>query len=167
MTVELFLFRHAGAEARTAELPDENRALTERGRERFVSCVEALERLEIDLDRIYHGPWLRAIQSAELLVPLLDGETVVTPHLAGPPTRELLDLLEGERIALVCHEPWATDLLSWLVFGERPFETGGRRDFLDFGKGAVAWLSGQHVEPGSMSLRAFLTPKTLRRLART
>jgi phosphohistidine phosphatase len=165
--VELFLFRHAGAEPRTAELPDENRALTERGRERFVGCVDALERLEIDFDRIYHGPWLRAVQSAELLVPLLEGETVVTPHLAGPPTRELIDLLEGERIALVCHEPWATDLLSWLVFGERTFETGGRRDFLDFGKGAVAWLSGQHVEPGSMSLRAFLTPKTLRRLART
>jgi phosphohistidine phosphatase len=166
VTVELFLFRHAEAEPRTAEIADEIRALTPRGRERFVACVEALERLEIDFDRIYHGPWLRAIQSAELLVPLLEGETVVTPHLAGPPTRELLDLLEGERIALVCHEPWATDLLSWLVFGVRSFESGGRRDFLDFGKGAVAWLSGQ-IEPGSMSLRAFLTPKTLRRLART
>jgi phosphohistidine phosphatase len=165
VTVELFLFRHAEAEQRTAELPDERRALTPRGRDRFVRSVEALERLEIDFDRVYHGPWLRAIQSAELLVPLLDGETVVTPLLAGPPTPELLDSLEGERIALVCHEPWASDLLSWLVFGTRAFEGGGRREFLDFDKGAVGWLSGI-VEPGSMSLRAFLTPKTLRRLAR-
>lgn len=166
MTVELFLLRHAEAEPRTAELTDEKRALTPRGRERFVRCVEALERLEIDFDRIYHGPWLRGIQSAELLVPLLDGETIVTPRLAGPPTRELLDLLEGERIAVVCHEPWASDLLSWLVFGVRAFDSAGRRDFLDFDKGAVAWLSGK-IEPGSMSLRAFLTPRTLKRLART
>ena len=166
MTVELFIFRHAEAEIRSAEVADESRALTPRGREKFIGCVEALERLEIEFDRIYHGPWLRATQSAELLVPLLDGETAVTPLLAGPPTQSLLDLLEGERIALVCHEPWATDLLSWLVFGVRSFEAGGRRDFLHFGKGAVAWLSG-NIEPGSMSLRAFLTPKTLRRLART
>ena len=36
----------------------------------------------------------------------------------------------------------------------------------DFDKGTVAWLSGK-IEPGSMSLRAFLTPRTLKRLART
>ena len=165
MSADLFVFRHAEAEERTAETADESRALTERGREKFEGAVDALGRLEIGFDRIYHGPWLRAVQSAEMLVPLLDGETVVTPYLAGPPTRELIDLLEGERIALVCHEPWATDLLSWLVFGVRAFEAGGRRDFLEFGKGAVAWLSGP-IEPGAMSLRAFLTPKTMRQLAR-
>jgi phosphohistidine phosphatase len=164
--MELFLFRHAEAEPRSADLPDERRALTPEGRERFRRCVRALERLEVDFDRIHHGPWLRAVQSAEMLVPLLDGETVVTPLLAEPPSQALIDLLEGERVAVVGHEPWLSDLLSWLVFGVRAFETGGRSDFLSFGKGAFAWLSGR-AEPGSMALRAFLPPKTLRRLART
>lgn len=165
MNVELFLFRHAEAEPRTDDVLDERRALTLRGRERFARGVGALERLEIGFDRLYHGPWLRAVQTAEILVPLLDGETVVTPLLAEPPGQALLDSLEGERIAVVGHEPWLSDLLSWLVFGIRTFEAGGRSDYLDFGKGAVAWLNGP-IAPGSMALRAFLPPKTIRRLAR-
>jgi len=166
VNAELFVFRHATAVPRSADLDDDARALTPRGRKRFARCVEALERLEIDLDRIYHSPALRAVETAELLVPLLEGETVVTPLLAQPPSGELLHALEGERIAVVGHEPWLSDLVSWLVFGVRIADPDGRSESPGLRKGALAWLSGP-IEPGSMVLRAFLPPKTLRRLART
>lgn len=163
--MELFLFRHAEAEARSGELPDERRALTVKGRERFLRAARGLDRLEVELDRIYHSPWLRAVESAEILTELLDGETVVTSLLAQPPTKELLDLLEGERVAVVGHEPWLSDLLGWLVFGVRMMETDGGSPTLDFGKGGLAWVGGK-PEAGAMSLRAFLPPRALRRLAR-
>jgi|RhiMethySRZTD1v2_1073278.scaffolds.fasta_scaffold967472_2 phosphohistidine phosphatase len=164
--MELFLFRHAEAEPRSAELPDERRSLTVKGRERFARAAHGLQRLEVELDRIYHSPWLRAIESAELLTLLLDGETVVTPLLAQPPTRELLDLFEGERVAVVGHEPWLSDLLGWLVFGVRMIDSEARTQTLDFGKGGLAWVGGK-PEPGAMSLRAFLPPRALRRLAKS
>jgi phosphohistidine phosphatase len=164
--MELFLFRHAEAEPRSGETPDERRALTPKGRERFVRGAEGLGRLEVEFDRIYHSPWLRSIESAELLTLLLDGETVVTPLLAQPPTQELLDLLEGESVAVVGHEPWLSDLLGWLVFGARMIESEGGSRPLDFGKGGLAWVGGK-PEPGAMSLRAFLPSRALRRLART
>ncbi|HEV8113337.1 MAG TPA: histidine phosphatase family protein [Planctomycetota bacterium] len=164
--MELFLFRHAEAEPRSGDAPDERRALTAKGRERFLRAAKGLERLEIQLDRIYHSPWLRSIESAELLSLLLDGETVVTPLLAQPPTRELLDILEGENVALVGHEPWLSDLLGWLVFGVRMMESDGKSPCLDFGKGGLAWVGGK-PEPGAMSLRAFLPPRALRRIGRS
>jgi phosphohistidine phosphatase len=164
--MELFLFRHAEAEPRSAETPDERRTLTVKGRERFLRGAEGLQRLEVELDRVYHSPWLRSIESAELLTLLLDGETVVTPLLAQPPTRELLDLFEGERVAVVGHEPWLSDLLGWLVFGVRMIDSEARSQSLDFGKGGLAWVGGK-PEPGAMSLRAFLPPRALRRLAKS
>jgi len=164
--MELFLFRHAEAEPRTAELPDERRSLTSKGREHFARGTKGLERLGIELDRIYHSPWLRAIESAELLSLCLDGETVVTPLLAQPPSRELLDLLEGEQVALVGHEPWLSDLLGWLLFGVRMIDSEAHSRTLEFGKGGLVWVTGK-PEPGAMTLRAFLQPRMLRRLARS
>jgi len=164
--MELFLFRHAEAEPREGEVPDERRALTARGRERFVRAAKGLERLEIAFDRIYHSPLLRSVESAELLTPLLDGETVVTPLLAQPPTPELLETFEGESVAVVGHEPWLSDLLGWLVFGARAREPEARSPTLGFAKGGLAWVGGE-PEPGAMSLRAFLPPRALRRIGRS
>jgi phosphohistidine phosphatase len=164
--MELFLFRHAEAEPRTAELPDARRSLTEKGRARFARGTRGLERLGVEFDRIYHSPWLRAIESAELLSLCLEGETVVTPLLAQPPTRELLDLLEGEQVAVVGHEPWLSDLFGWLVFGVRMIDSEARTQTLDFGKGGLAWVAGKPA-PGAMTLRGFLPPRALRRLARS
>ena len=168
MTMELFLFRHGEAEPATAELPDARRGLTTKGRERFARGIAGLERLEVELERIYHSPLRRAVESTELLTPLLErgGETVVTPLLSQAPSPELLELLDGERVALVGHEPWLSELLAWLVFGPPSAQSDGRADLLDFKKGGVAWLGGE-PEPGAMSLRAFLPPRALRRIARS
>jgi phosphohistidine phosphatase len=164
--MELFLFRHAEAEPSSGEIDDVRRTLTRKGRERFVRGVRGLERLEIELDRVYHSPWVRSIESAELLTPILDGETVVTRLLAQPPSQAMLDILEGERVGVVGHEPWLSDLLGWLVLGVRGQAPESGSEMFDFEKGAVAWVGGR-PEPGAMSLRAFLPPRALRRLAKS
>ncbi len=162
--MELLIIRHAIAQPRTDEIDDVDRALTPRGRTRFTLEVAGLTRLGLRVGDVYHSPWLRAVQTAELLEPLIDGELVATPQLAEPPGAALLGTLRGsgglDRIAVVGHEPWLGELCAWLVTGSpHPGEA------LLFKKGGVAWLEGTSLQPGTMVLRALYPPKSLRLLA--
>ncbi|MDX2003702.1 MAG: phosphohistidine phosphatase SixA [Meiothermus sp.] len=153
--MNLYLVRHAAAEDAREGQTDDQRALTGEGIEKFRGVVRGLSRLEVRFDRLYHSPKLRAVQTAELLTGLLEGESEVTPNLAAPPSPQLLEQLRGERVALVGHEPWLGELCAWLLTGEM----GGAA--FAFKKGGVAWLEGSPA-PGGMKLLAFLPPKVLR-----
>lgn len=154
--MNLYLIRHAPAE----EGPlDEARPLSPEGERRFKKAVRGLGRLGVRLDRLYHSPLLRAVQTANLLAPLLEGESEVAPALAEPPGEGVLDLLrEGERVGLVGHEPWLSQLAAWLAFGDPQLGEG-----LALKKGGVAWLQGE-ARPGGMRLRALFPPRVLRAL---
>ena len=157
--MEILLIRHAVAVPADGELADEARPLTAKGKQRFARAVTGLRHLGVKLDRVYHSPWLRAVETAELLVPLLDGETVVSGRLAAPPGKGLLAELGGDRIALVGHEPWMGELRAWLTLGQTKAAAG-----FDLRKGGVAWVEGEAVRPGAMKLVAFLPPRILRSL---
>ena len=66
-------------------------------------------------------------------------------------------------MALVGHEPYLSELLGWLLFGD--FVGDSAREALAerflFKKGGVAWLEGR-PRPGEVALRAFLPPKVFR-----
>ena len=155
--MDLFLIRHAIAEKRRPGLPDAERALTDKGRARFVEMVQHLHRAGFRFDRVYHSPWVRAAQTAELLAPINDGLFVPSEGLARSPLPSLLASLEGEQVACVGHEPWLSDTLSLLTTGS--FDGG----WVHFKKGAVAWLRG---EPSSarMQLRALWSSKAVQAL---
>ena len=102
---------------------------------------------------------MKSSELTALMHAVLDGEAVCSPALARPPGQGLLDDLVGERVAVVGHEPWVGELLTWLITGAQPDGSG-----LAFKRGGVAWLEGQ-PKPGRMTLRAFLPPKVLRALA--
>jgi phosphohistidine phosphatase len=160
--MELFIIRHAIAEEPRADLEDAERELTSKGRKRFAQSVEALSSLGIGFDRIVHSPWRRAAQTAELLTPICDHDPRSLDALARPPDSALLELLAGDRfeaqrLALVGHEPWLTELVAWLVVGD---PTDGDARF-ELKKGAVAHLRGTPA-PGQMQLIALMTPKLLR-----
>ena len=156
--MEIFVIRHAIALPGSMLLADAERPLTPQGRERFAQAVLGLQRLKVRFARLYHSPWLRAVETAELLAPVLDGKAVDSPALARAPSQDLLDTLVGERVALVGHEPWMGELVAWLT-------TGAPSDgsVFAFKRGGVAWLEGQ-PKPGQMELQAFLPPKVLRGL---
>lgn len=159
--MELFLIRHAPAEEATPEQPDSDRALTPKGRKRMERAARGLKRLDVQFDQLRHSPLLRALQTAELLVPLLQGESVADPRLTEPPGEALLADLHGERVALVGHQPWLGDLAAWLVTGDRAHGAGFALE-----KGGVAWLSGEPA-PGRMSLIGFFPLRGLRRMGRS
>jgi len=150
--MDLFLIRHAIAEERSADLPDVERALTEKGRSRFKLVVRSLARSGFRFDRVYHSPWLRALYTAELLAPLNDGPLIEVDALAGPPHPDFFASLEGEHVACVGHEPWMSDALSLLTIGDPDGH------WVRFKKGGVAWLRGTPL-PANMELRALIPPK--------
>jgi phosphohistidine phosphatase len=160
MKVELFLVRHAVAEEKAAGKADESRALTDEGRKEFKAVVRALKEAKVRLDRIFHSPLLRAVETADLLTKVLDGETTVLPGLAEAPDADLLAAVKGRRPALVGHEPWMSTLLAWLVTGKPDLA-----DRFEFPKGGVARLAGE-VAPGRMVLTGLWSPDLLARLGR-
>jgi len=145
--MDLFLIRHAIAEERRAGLNDEDRKLTETGRKRFRAMVEDLRRGSIELDRVYTSPWKRAVQTAELLDPVLSGPITHTEMLARAPEPGFFSELSGDSVACVGHEPWISDALSLLTVGD------AQGTWIRFKKGAIAWLRGD-PDPASMHLRA-------------
>ena len=145
--MDLFLIRHAIAEERRAGLPDEERQLTDNGRERFKQMVQGLDRRDIRFDRVYTSPWTRAVQTAELLAPVTEGKLIATEGLAQSPDPDFFANLEGQTIACVGHEPWLSDTLALLTTGEPP------GTWVRFKKGAIAWLRGK-PSPANMRLRA-------------
>ena len=156
--MELFVIRHAIAVPGSMLLADVDRPLSPKGRKRFAEAVLGLQGLKVRFDRLYHSPWLRAVETAELLAPVLDGKAVSSPALARAPSQDVLDALDGRRVALVGHEPWMGELVAWLTTGAPPHGS-----VFAFKRGGVAWLEGQ-PQPGQMVLQAFLPPKVLREL---
>lgn len=154
--MDLYLIRHAIAQERRPGLDDTRRELTDEGKLRFERGVVGLQKLGVLFDRLYHSPWTRAVQTAELLAPILEGAMVPTEYLADDPSQALLDTILGERVGLVGHEPWMSDLLLWLIYGRRDVYAA-----VAFKKGGVAWLRGEPT-PGRMELRALYPPKALR-----
>jgi phosphohistidine phosphatase len=158
--MRLYVIRHAIAAEPSPERPDAARPLTPEGRERFARAVRGARRLGWRLDRLYHSPLVRAVQTAVLLRPLLKGPATALPDLARAPDEEMLAHLEGERVALVGHEPHLGALVAWLVTGD-----AARGERFRFKKGGFAVLEGE-PRPGAMTLRELVAPGLLRRVGR-
>ncbi|GAB4519893.1 MAG: phosphohistidine phosphatase SixA [Haliangiales bacterium] len=176
--MDFFLIRHAPAVDRAEAPTDAVRPLSDRGRRRFRKAVAGMEALDLSLDLVLHSPWRRAVETAELLAPLLSRAAasdplVATELLAQTPDRALLALMReppparlddgGEApranaIALVGHEPWMSELLSLMLTGDR-----AHADATPFKKGGVAWLRPR-AQGERADLVAFLPPRLLRRL---
>lgn len=157
--MELYVVRHAIAEPRGTGWIDAERPLTPRGIERLQATVDGLMAGRVRVDAIFHSPWTRATQTAEHMTPLLTGQgrSIEDAGLAEPPTRALLRRLHGNRsVALVGHEPWLGELVSWLVVGD--VRLGEQ---FPLKKAGVVWLTGL-PEPGGCLLRASWTPRMLR-----
>lgn len=157
--MDIFLVRHAIAVPRGGDALDHARPLTPKGRTRFEKEVQGLYGLGVRFDRIYHSPWTRAVQTAELLKPLLSGERTQTAGLVRTPDPGLLSELDGESIALVGHEPWMGELLSLLLLGT--LEESHR---FPLKKGGIAHLDGE-PRPAGCTLLALYPPRPLRRLS--
>lgn len=156
--MQLYVIRHAIAEEAQPGQADGARELTDEGVKRLKRAVKGMRRSNIGFDRILSSPWVRARKTAELLEPLCEAEPILTDLLTQAPRAELLALIaeRGEDTAVVGHEPWLTELVAWLAFGDTRYS-----EAIALKKAGLVWLEGSAV-PGGMQLRALVPPTILR-----
>lgn len=136
--MDLLLIRHARAEERetfaAGGREDDQRPLTEEGRDRMTRAARGLKRLVPSIEVLATSPLVRARQTAELVQELYGGAISTVPALG--PGGNLNDLVtwvadqEGETRALVGHQPDLGHLAALLL-------TGRSSDFVPLKKGAV------------------------------
>jgi phosphohistidine phosphatase len=159
---ELYLIRHAIAEARGKAWPDdEERPLSEAGARLMRQAARGLVRLDVAFDVILASPFTRAWQTAELVAEAFDEPPPVVQATSLAPAgafesvlHDLEKQVKKTRIALVGHEPSLGRLAAKLTGFRRP---------LAFKKGAVCRSDIKQIPPVSRGeLRWFVTPKLLR-----
>ena len=163
----IFLVRHARAGDRDPERwPDDSlRPLTNMGRKIHAQMSRALSRLECVPDCVLTSPWVRALQTAELMVEEMEvkRKPVVCDALIGDVdvaaiARDISTLGPATAVALVGHEPWMSELASQLL-GRSASSVA-----IDFPKSGVIGLDVTELVPGGATLRFFLRPRHIRDL---
>jgi phosphohistidine phosphatase len=161
----LYLVRHAVAEERGPEWPDDSqRPLTDDGAKKWRRQAAGLVAIDARPDVILTSPFVRARQTADLLAAAWPKKpkVVEVPALQpGMKPRDVLKALEPSArqasLALVGHEPGLGELAAALVGLKTPPE---------FKKGGVARIDVAILPPppGSGAIAWWLTPKLLRAL---
>jgi phosphohistidine phosphatase len=157
----LYLVRHAIAEERGPEYPDDTkRPLSRRGRERMRGNVAGLRALRPGIELILTSPLVRAVHTAEILSSGLDHAQIETLTALAPGhsprqvAQALADASKADVIALVGHEPDLGKLAAWLIGCRRP---------IPFKKGGIARMDVKSLPPAQNgTLVWFATPRLLR-----
>ena len=120
--MKLYLLRHGEAETRAHN--DPGRELTARGRQEVARVAQLFAAGNIQLQRCFNSPYVRAVQTAALFLPEA-GQRIApetTPVLM-PEVRAsiVMDFLEGVReqeILMVSHNPLVSELHALLIDGD-------------------------------------------------
>ena len=166
--MKLYLIRHSNAiEPGTPEYDDDSlRPLTEKGRDKMKEIASALKNLEVKPDLIVSSPFVRARQTAEILVKVLKykqelmfSEALIPMGSADDIIGEINEKYHVDELVLVGHEPCFSVLIGTLIAGNPELA-------LDLKKGGVCCLSSDDQRTDRKAvLEWHLTPKILTRLA--
>jgi len=166
--MELYILRHAIAVARGTEgVPhDSDRPLTDKGMAKLRRVTRGMRALDLSFDLILTSPYLRALQTAEIVAADVGARKTLerTPHLApdGDP-RALIELVRSRsgasaRVLVVGHEPCLSQLISVLVSGDE-------RTAITMKKAGLCKLVAQMLRYGRCaSLEWLLTPADMERM---
>ncbi len=150
--MELYLVRHGvAANRRDWQGSDQDRPLTEEGKEQMERIATSLAHMGLSLDAIITSPFVRASQTAEILAQ----ELSMTDRLAQDDRLEygfgrkrlrkiLSDHADARALMLVGHEPDFSKLIGKLTGGRVVIDKGGVAKITlpddDSLKGELCWL---------------------------
>jgi phosphohistidine phosphatase len=162
--MHLLLVRHAHAGDRDpSQWPDDTlRPLSDKGRKTHAKLSRTLRNLELAPELLLTSPWLRAMQTAEIMheVMLLAQPPQPCPALADDPDLAAIAAEVGPRgeravVALVGHSPWMEELAALLL-------TGSDRGLkIDLPKSGVVAMETPRLAPAAATVRFVLRPKML------
>jgi phosphohistidine phosphatase len=164
--MKLYVLRHAEAEPATGGMSDEERQLTEQGKERMAQAARGMRRLGLEFDAIMTSPLARARQTAEIVATEYNDEPSPQTMLelaagtsAARAVAALAPLARHERIMIVGHEPQLSAIVSILLTGS------SERVSLQFKKGGcVALELPERAERAPSELLWMMTQGQLRKL---
>lgn len=166
--MNLFILRHGlaanpGEDGLPKDLPDADRPLTAKGKQKLWRTTEAMQAMEIKFDVVVSSPLLRAMQTAQIVTEAmaLRKKLVLTDNLApGGSPKSLVEQINAldaraKNILLVGHEPYLSKLIALLC-------AGNTSAALDLKKGGLAKLELQKLRYARCATLAWLlTPKQL------
>jgi phosphohistidine phosphatase len=168
--MQLLVIRHAIAEDRDefaeSGQDDAERPLTRVGRRRMRRNARGLRRIAPVILRIASSPYVRALDTAQIVAETLgiDEEIAIVDALTPEhPSEALLPWLSAQppesAVAIVGHEPHLGRLVTWLM-------TGSSESHVVFKKGGACLLDlGIKPVAGGALLQWLLTPAHLRAIA--
>ena len=166
--MELFILRHGVAVPRgSSEYPnDSDRPLTPKGARGMRKIARGMRAMDLLFDHVISSPFVRARQTAEIAVGKLQPDFSIeyTEHLQPDGDREqfitasLTRCGQEDRVLVVGHEPYLSELISFLVCGDDSLG-------MNFKKGGLCKLSIPSLRVGKCAtLEWLLTPKQIRDL---
>jgi phosphohistidine phosphatase len=156
MAQQLWLLRHGEAEPHDAR-PDDERRLTDRGRDQARAAGGALAALKVNIHLAFTSPKVRARDTATIACQTLRTEPIEhAPLAAGFVVDDALELVAAagpeQRVLVVGHEPDFSQVVHDL--------TGAR---IDLKKGGIA---GVRLDGARGELMVLLRPRELDRISR-
>jgi len=164
--MNLFFLRH-GVAVERGEFDyarDADRPLTPKGKKQLHAIAAAMRTMELDFDRVWSSPLVRARQTAELITAnlklngRLEFVDELKPHGDAQKLIQKINQLKPalDKLLFVGHEPDFSELISWLVTGH----TGAG---FALKKGGLAKLEIEKLRPGKCALLAWLlTPAQMK-----
>lgn len=164
MEQQLYLIRHGIAEERQPHVPDEQRALTPKGRQRTQKVAQRLGMIGCRFDYLQTSPLVRAHQTADILqqaglVSAIHVSELLSP---GEHWQDWLAWLQTWRLdglanlALVGHEPNLSAWAERLIWGQP------RQQLVLKKAGMIGLLLPEHNNPvGHSALFGLTAPKWL------
>lgn len=126
--MKLFFLRHGKADWPNWDKPDDERPLTQEGKDQVAAVAKLLARLEI-APAIVTSPLPRASQTAEIAGKYLEQKVRVDPLLRpgfdATKLRKLLKDFSGSSLMVVGHEPDFTETIFQLTGGNTKLSKAG------------------------------------------
>lgn len=166
--MRLLLIRHGDAgdyrEWARSGRPDDERPLTDEGRDEMLAVARGLNVIEPEVDVIATSPLVRAVQTADAVAsvyPNAQRETIDALH-PDASFQDFVDWLRAHRrhalVMAVGHNPHLSDLASWLA---------AHADAVDMKKGSAVLLEfDDDIGEATADLLWYMKPKELIELAR-
>jgi phosphohistidine phosphatase len=168
--MRIYLIRHSNAvDIEAADLePDDQRPLSEKGREKMKNIALALKALGVKPNLIVSSPYVRAEQSAQILKKVLEckkdlaiNESLVPLGNANNIIGEINEKYSVDELILVGHEPCLSGLIGVLV-------TSAPEILITLKYGGVCCLSVDDLRMQRVAaMEWLLTPKILSTIARS
>ena len=117
--MDLYFLRHGEADWPNWKKSDDERPLTDRGKEEMKKVAAFLARLKVSLDQIITSPLPRAEQTAAIVAKQLElklrEDKLLEPGFGSSELKKLLEKYPAESVMIVGHEPDFTETISALT----------------------------------------------------